>query len=142
MDGCQRVTIAELDVGVTGLEGVQLVSEADSSEDSEPALGKGSAAKKRGRGRVQGEVATDTLIIESKAAKRFGVRSLVWHESGRARMEGQCNHCNGRRCCKLGAELVVVQGCWQDHQRWIARPGRTILVQGRTTETLYITAQD
>ena len=83
--GCQRVAIAELDVGVTGLEGVQLVSEADSSE---PALGGGSAAKKRRRGRVQGEVAQDTLIIESKGGKAIRraksgmkVGGLEWKDS-------------------------------------------------------------
>ena len=48
-------------------------------------------------------------------------------------MEGQRNV---RRCCELGAELIVVQGRGQDRQRWLAHPGRTILVQGRTAEKL------
>ena len=81
MAGCQRVTIAELAVGVTGLEGVELV------DSDEPALGGGSAAKKRPR-RVQGEVAQDTLFIESKGGKAIRratsgkkVGGLEWKDS-------------------------------------------------------------
>ena len=82
MEGCQRVTIAELAVGVTGLEGVELVVDSDV-----PALGGGSAAKKRPR-RVQGEVAQDTLFIESKGGKAIRratsgkkVGGLEWKDS-------------------------------------------------------------
>jgi hypothetical protein len=60
MGGCQQVTIAAMAPSVTGLEGVQMVSEVDSAE---PALGGGGAAMKK-RCRVKGEVAQDKLIVE------------------------------------------------------------------------------
>jgi hypothetical protein len=84
VEGCHRVTIAELAVGETGLEGVELVSEPASAE---PALGGGGAAKKKPR-RVQGEVAQDKLIIESKGGKAIRraksgnkVGGLEWKDS-------------------------------------------------------------
>jgi hypothetical protein len=65
MGGCQEVTVAEMAPRVTGLEGVQLVSEVDSAE---PALGGGDAAMKK-RCRVKGEVAQDKLIVELNGGK-------------------------------------------------------------------------
>jgi hypothetical protein len=65
MGGCQQVTIAEMAPRVTGLEGVQLVSEVDSAE---PALGGGGAAMKK-RCCVKGEVAQDKLIVELNGGK-------------------------------------------------------------------------
>jgi hypothetical protein len=65
MGGCQQVTIAEMAPRVTGLEGVQLVSEVDSAE---PALGGGDAAMKK-RCRVKGEVAQDKLMVELNGGK-------------------------------------------------------------------------
>jgi hypothetical protein len=65
MGGCQQVTIAAMAPSVTGMEGVQMVSEVDSAE---PALGGGGAAMKK-RCRVKGEVAQDKLIVELNGGK-------------------------------------------------------------------------
>ena len=65
MGGCQEVTVAEMAPRVTGLEGVQLVSEVDSAE---PALGGVGAAIKK-RCHVKGEVAQDKLIVELNGGK-------------------------------------------------------------------------
>ena len=82
--GCQQVTIAQLSVVPTGLEGVKLVSEADSAV---AALGGEGQAKKKPC-RVQGEVAQDKLIVESKGGKairraKSGLKigGLEWKDS-------------------------------------------------------------
>jgi hypothetical protein len=85
VEGCQRVTIADQAVDATGLEGVEMVSEANDSAVA--ALGGGGAGKKKSR-RVQGEVAQDKLFVESKGGKAirraksgYKLGGLEWKDS-------------------------------------------------------------
>ena len=79
MEGCLAVTIAGQVVEATGLEGATVVPDqaADDALD-----GGGGVAKKKPSGRLQGELATDTIIVESKGGK------AIWRNKAGKKSEG------------------------------------------------------
>ena len=76
VEGCQPVSIASLAAPVTGLEGVDMVAMNEDSE-RQAALGQ----KKAKHRRVQNEVATEKLIVESRGGKAIR-RSADGHKLG------------------------------------------------------------